>query len=201
MDQFPGTDGYDIQAPLLIPEYDKADFRDVHSYLLQMLDTSKRSLLDIGAGSGRDAFGFASLGYDVTAVEPTDAMREGAMSKEGSDQIEWIKDGLPELEELSDRAFDVVVINAVWMHLDEKERKQAFPRIVSLLRPDGLLSLSLRYGPVPAKRRMFEVSVEEVVKQANECGLVLELCKTGLASKLAKRAIGVTWSRLIFRTA
>lgn len=87
MGQFPGTDGYQLQAPLLIPEYDKADFRDVHGDLLQMLDTSKRSLLDIWAGSGRDAFGFASLGYDVTAVEPTDAMYEGAMSKEGSDQI------------------------------------------------------------------------------------------------------------------
>lgn len=63
------------------------------------------------------------------------------------------------------------MLTAVWMHLDHKERQVAMPSVASLLASDGTLVLSLRHGPVPNGRRMFEVSAEETILLANQCGL------------------------------
>jgi len=53
------------------------------------------------------------------------------------------------------------MLTAVWMHLDSGQRERAMARIAGLLQPGGLVALQLRHGPVPAGRRMFEVSVAE----------------------------------------
>ncbi len=199
MNRFPGTDGYELQAPLLIPDYDRRDFCDVNSDLIELLKPQHKEMLDIGAGSGRDALGFAELGYEVTAVEPTVAMRQAAMAKPNADRIHWVDDGLPQLASLNGQSFDFILINAVWMHLNEGEREMAFPNVAALLKSGGLLSLSLRHGPVPPKRRMFTVEAEEVIEQAKAAGLLLEVFKLGMAKHPDKRANGVSWTRLIFQ--
>jgi hypothetical protein len=45
--------------------------------LFDVLDRAVDRGLDIGAGTGRDAAGFAALGHRVLAVEPTAALRIG----------------------------------------------------------------------------------------------------------------------------
>ncbi len=75
--------------------------------------------------------------------------------------IDWRDDGLPDLAGLAGRSgtFDVVMLTAVWMHLDAAERHRAMPRLAALLRAGGgVMALSLRHGPVPPGRRMFDVS-------------------------------------------
>ena len=91
----------------------------------------------------------------------------------------------------------VVTMNAVWMHLDEAERRQGLPNVASLLRPRGILAMTLRYGPVPPGRRMFEVSTVETTALAAEAGLELLLDED--APTLIQRAVPVTWKRLVFR--
>jgi hypothetical protein len=87
------------------------------------------------------------------------------------------------------------------MHLDAPERRVAMRPLAALLAPGGVLVLSLRHGPVPAGRRMFEVSAEETIALAQACGLrpVLHLHEPSLQP--ANRAAGVTWTRLAFRPA
>ena len=46
-------------------------------------------------------------------------------------------------------------------------------RVAPLVRPGGLMALSLRHGPVPAGRRMFEVSAQETCELAQRHGLSL----------------------------
>jgi 2-polyprenyl-3-methyl-5-hydroxy-6-metoxy-1,4-benzoquinol methylase len=101
------------------------------------------------------------MGHIVTAVEPTAELRVRAIKLHTSPRIEWLDDSLPELSRVSkrDRAFDVVMLTAVWMHLDEQQRRRAMVRVAALVRPGGLMTLSLRHGLVPAGRRMFEVAV------------------------------------------
>jgi hypothetical protein len=67
--------------------------------------------------------------------------------------------------------FDLILLTAVWMHLDSTERSQAMNRIVGLLAPEALVVMVLRHGPVPAGRRMFDVTAEETVALARNFGL------------------------------
>jgi 2-polyprenyl-3-methyl-5-hydroxy-6-metoxy-1,4-benzoquinol methylase len=78
---------------------------------------------------------------------------------------------LPVVTKRGDK-FDVVMITAVWMHLDEAQRRRAMPVVASLLSPGGVMTLSLRHGPVPAGRRMLEVSARETIGLAAAEGLL-----------------------------
>ena len=63
------------------------------------------------------------------------------------------------------------MMTAVFMHLDADQRRHAMPRLCRLLRPGGTMALSLRHGPVPAGRRMFDVSAGETIALAGEHGM------------------------------
>src|SRR5438046_5027695 len=88
----------------------------------------------------------------------TAELRGGAMLLHSSAMIEWLDDSLPDLAAVRARGekFDVVMLTAVWMHLDGLQRRQAMPNVVALVRNGGAVILSLRHGPVPPGRRMFE---------------------------------------------
>jgi SAM-dependent methyltransferase len=199
MARLSGTEGYAQEAEALLVTYESVPFEKSQQRVLPLLPAPPARLLDIGAGTGRDAAGFAALGYDVVAAEPTDEMREGAKRLHADAKAEWLDDGLPELAALRGRgdSFDVVMMTAVWMHLDESERQQAMPNVASLLKPRGVLAMTLRYGSVPAGRRMFEVSAGETIALAADSGLDLLLKED--APSLLKRAVPVSWKRLVFR--
>jgi 2-polyprenyl-3-methyl-5-hydroxy-6-metoxy-1,4-benzoquinol methylase len=155
-------------------------------------------VLDIDAGTGRDAAGFAALGHRVLAVEPTDELRVAAAALHPDPNIEWLDDSLPELARVKARGerFDVVMLTAVWMHLDEAQRRRAMPNVASPVKAAGVMIVSLRYGPVPAGRRMFAVSVEETIGLAEIERLVVTLSRSH-QDRLLKRP-GVSWTRLAF---
>ena len=193
-----GSRGYAEQADELVARYEAIDFTTRHAAVLPLLPAAPASVLDIGAGSGADAAWLAERGYRVVAVEPTAAMRMRAMSLHPSPAIEWIDDSLPALRHVVAlrRRFDIVMLTAVWMHLDAGERRLAMSAVAALVAPDGLLTLTLRHGPVPAGRLMFEVSAEETIALAGEHGLAARLHIHAESIQAANRAAGVSWSRL-----
>jgi SAM-dependent methyltransferase len=194
-----GTDGYADEADALVRQYESLSFADVHRHLLHLLPRPPAHVLDIGAGTGRDAAGLADLGHFVTAAEPTAALRLRAQQLHPSPRIEWIDDSLPDLLVLSSRGqtFDVVMLTAVWMHLDATERVRAMPTVAGLLRTGGLMALTQRHGPVPAGRRMFDVSAAETIALAETHGLTCIQRLEGGDSHFNRP--GVTWDRLTFR--
>jgi SAM-dependent methyltransferase len=193
-----GTEGYAEDAEALVKQYESLSFAETHRQILHLIPTTPCRVVDIGAGTGRDAAGFAALGHDVVAVEPTAEMRTRAMALHPSSRIEWLDDSLPELSHLLSRGekFDVVMLTAVWMHLDMAQRQRAMPNVASLVRPGGVMIMSLRYGPVPKGRRMFAVSADETETLAAAEGLHLVLRREGLPPRLGQA--GVTWTRLAF---
>jgi SAM-dependent methyltransferase len=192
------TDGYAWQAPDLLCQYESITFADAHRAILHLIPREPCDAVDIGAGTGRDAAALAEMGHRVVAVEPTAEMRRGGMALHPSPRIEWLDDSLPDLALLTARGetYDLVMLTAVWMHLDKEQRRRAMATISSLVRKGGMMSLTLRYGPVPAGRRMFEVTAEETVRLAAARGLakVLEL-----EAQPSLRQVGVTWIRLVFK--
>ena len=184
----------------MLRRYETLPFAELHRHNLHLIPKAPARVLDIGAGTGRDAAAFAALGHQVVAVEPTDALREGARLLHPAASIEWVDDGLPNLSQVRARkqAFDVVMMTAVWMHLDRDERRQAMPNVASLVRPGGVLIMSLRHGPVPAGRRMFEVTGRETIGLAEREGLrPVQTLRAPSVGEHNRRA-GVTWTHLAF---
>jgi SAM-dependent methyltransferase len=194
-----GTEGYSDEADALVRQYESIFFADVHAPVMHLFPRSPARVLDIGAGTGRDAAGFAAMGHVVTAVEPTAELRMRAIELHASPSIRWLDDSLPELSLLYQRGevFDVVMLTAVWMHLDEAQRRLAMRRVASLVRPSGVMMISLRHGPVPAGRRMFDVTASETISLASAWGMT---CIQHLeAGDGQLKRPGVTWDRLAFR--
>ena len=199
-----GSEGYAEEAAVLVEQYESISFVALHGTVLHLVPKPPCRVLDIGAGTGRDAAAFAEMGHQVVAAEPTAALRTAAMALHPSPRIEWLDDNLPDLGILLARGeeFDVVMLTAVWMHLDAAQRRRAMPNVASLMKPGGVMIMSLRHGPVPPGRRMFEVSAEETIELGQIRGLrpVLTM-STRLLQDRGTQAdplgrVGVSWTRL-----
>ena len=198
-----GTEGYAEEASELLQRYEGIPAADTHRAVLHLIPTAPSRILDIGSGTGRDAAWFASLGHRVVAVEPTDALRLPAIALHPSPQIEWLNDSLPELALLLARGerFDLVMLTAVWMHLNGEQRRRAMPNLAALVCAGGTVIMTIRHGPVPMGRRMFEITAEETIELARMHGLqpILNLRTESIQAR--NRAAGVTWSNLAFAKA
>ncbi|WP_319485225.1 class I SAM-dependent methyltransferase [uncultured Cohaesibacter sp.] len=195
----PSNRGYEVTAGSLAKRYDGYDIEETHGWFLHMLPEPPQTVLDIGAGSGRDGLHYASMGYQVTAVEPTDAFRTIAKAKDGAEAVEWLEDTLPELASLGDRTFDIVTLIAVWMHLDLDERVLGMERLCALLNPGGFMAMTVRHGEPPEGRLMFEVTDEEIIEAARTLGLTLVSHANVESTQPLNKAKGITWSRFAFR--
>lgn len=192
-----GTAGYARAADTLAVQYEEVTFAEVHRDVLSLVPVGPARILDIAAGTGRDAAALAALGHSVVAVEPTTELRAHGQRIHAGSTIEWIDDALPALALLQcPGRFDAVFATAVWMHLDAGERGRAMARIAALLMPDARFFVNLRHGPVPDGRHMFDVSAAETVELGAAHGL-----RTVLSSErpdLHGRA-GVRWSSLVLQ--
>ncbi len=198
--QVSGTEGYADEAEDLFKRYESIPAADAHRAVRHLIPAALCRVLDIGSGTGRDAAWFASMGHRVVAVEPTDAMRLPAMALHPAPQIEWLNDSLPELALVRRRGegFDLVMLTAVWMHLDAQQRQRAMPNLAALVREGGTVIMKIRHGPVPAGRRMFEITPEETIELARIQSLDPILNLRTESSQKQNRAAGITWTNLAF---
>ncbi|CAB3903792.1 class I SAM-dependent methyltransferase [Achromobacter anxifer] len=168
-----GTAGYGENAQALADQYESIAFADVHRDVAHLIPEAPARIADIGAGSGRDAAALARMGHAVVAAEPTAELRQEGVRRHALPNLEWVDDALPDLALLrgQGRAFDVIMLTAVWMHLDADERRLGMQALAALLAPQGQILMSLRHGPVPPGRRMFDVSAQETIALAAGHGL------------------------------
>ena len=193
----PGISGYASEAPVLLERYEARAFEDVQKLILPLLPPLPAKVLDIGAGTGRDAAGFARLGYAVFAVEPVAEMRAGAQKLHPEPNITWIDDGLPELSAVTalGTRFDFVLMNAVLMHLDLTMRTRALSVVASLINAGGQLAMSLRHGPVPEGRTMFDIGAAEILTTLAPFGFL----PVQSAEMPSAEQEGVSWTRLVLK--
>jgi SAM-dependent methyltransferase len=195
-----GTEGYADEAEYLFKRYESISAAETHKAVLHLIPAVPARILDVGAGTGRDAAWLASLGHRVVAVEPTDAMRLPAAKLHPSPLIEWLDDSLPELALVRGRGelFDLILLSAVWMHFDPEQRGLAMVTLAALLRSGGTLVMRVRHGPVPTGRRMFEIPDEETIELARLQGLRAVLNQRVESVQQVNRDAGVSWTHLVF---
>ncbi len=157
-------------------------------------------VMDLGAGTGRDAAWLDAQGHRVVAVEPVPELRDVAMRLHSSPQIDWRDDRLPELATIVG-AFDFVLASGVWQHLDRPQRGAAMRRIAELLAPAGRLILSLRHGPGAPERPVFNLSAEEVAADATAANLTAIRRCDAKSIQPQNLAAGVSWTWLVLDTA
>jgi protein-L-isoaspartate O-methyltransferase len=164
---------YEQHATRLITQYESLSFEEVHTDLIAILPPPGSTVLDIGAGSGRDAAWLATKGYDVVAVEPSEAMLAHARAKHASSRIQWLSDSLPDLGKVRrlGLSFDLILLSAVWMHIPPAARQRALRKLATLLAPKGRIAISLRLGAPDTERAMYEVSLPELAGLTQQFGL------------------------------
>jgi SAM-dependent methyltransferase len=182
-DQIGRMEGFD-PAQLLAP-------------VMTVLPTRAGRMLDVGAGTGYVAGWFADRGHEATAVEPVQALRQAGERLRG-DRVRWIDDRLPHLNVVRTLpgTFDLIVLSAVWQHLDETMRPDAMASLAALVADGGQIVLSVRHGPGAATRPVFATTAEETVALARRHGLSVRLAAEAESLQAGNRALGVTWTWL-----
>ena len=189
---------YDANAKAACERYESVSSARVHAWLTDLLPAKPATILDVGAGSGRDAAWLAAQGYDVVAVEPSSAMRALAQARHADRPIQWLADALPGLDRTfrTGLSFDLILLSAVWMHVPSSDRRRAFRKLVTLLKPGGVLALTLRNGPAGPERGFHPVSVDEIRTLARNHGAFVE--REGASDDVQGRK-DVQWTQLAIR--
>lgn len=186
---------YQQHAALFAGQYEALHFEQVHQSW-QAYWPEQGLLLDIGAGSGRDARWLAQRGCEVIAVEPVAALRQFGEQQSGG-QVKWLDDSLPALKACYqlNLQFQTILLSAVWMHLAPSDRSRAFRKIANLLAPGGRFVVSLRFGDFTDGRQAYPVSVDEIAAFARQFGLVLRFVSDKTADAGGRAA--VQWQTVV----
>ncbi len=152
---------FSIVVASLVFHYEVLSFRKLFGCLLGFAGIVMVNLAGAGGESGS---GVSFMGEGFVLIAQLFYAFSGALVKKYS------------------KEFDVVMLSAVWMHLDELQRRKAMPNVAVLVRNGGVMIMSLRHGPVPPGRRMFEVSAEETIALAQPLGLRCTLGGLALAA-------------------
>ncbi|MEL7364740.1 MAG: class I SAM-dependent methyltransferase [Pseudomonadota bacterium] len=186
---------YHRHAKRFAEQYNQLDFPSVHDSWKAHWPIKGDRVLDIGAGSGRDAKWMAEQGCEVFAVEPAEAMRH--LGQENTkDRVSWLNDTLPSLNRVVSLGlrFDVILVSAVWMHIPPSSRQRAFRKLSNLLKTNGRLIIILRHGEFEDGRQAYPVSVEEVQQLAKNSALLVNHISQ---SDDSLKRDGVSWQTMV----
>ena len=180
-----------------VASYESIDPGQVNAWLEPYIPQEPASILDVGAGSGRDAAWLASKGHQVIAVEPSCGMRKEAEQFHSGSPFTLVADRLPDIKNTSrsGMSFDLILLNAVWMFIPETERKRSFRKLIALLKPRGVIAISFR-TPCERRRGMYPVSVSEIEGLAQGHGAYI-VSTEEVSDSLGRP--GVRWHQIIIR--
>ena len=185
---------------MLAERYEAVSSERMLAKVLPVIPDGRESklALDVGAGTGRDAAWLISLGYEVVAAEPAAGMRRIAAEKHRSHGVRWVSDALPSLDHVHalGLAYDFVLLSAVWQHVAPADRPRAFRKLATLMKPGGVLVMTLRHGPAPSGMQMHPTSTAEIEGLARAHGL--EVLRIATSSDQGERP-DVTWDVMALR--
>jgi SAM-dependent methyltransferase len=124
---------------------------------LEKLETSPRTVLDIGCGAGRTLELFAKLGCELVGIEENPRAIELCQKRYCNSNIRLINDRFHD-GSLNDAKFDVVVAYNSIYHSKKDEFFAAIKQISKILNPGGYLLLTIK--TVNGNEAVFEGATE-----------------------------------------
>jgi SAM-dependent methyltransferase len=107
-------------------------------------------ILDAGCGSGRDTKAFREAGFEVVAFDGSPAMAAEAGHWLGRPvlclRFEALESAVGNHPDLAPASFDGIWASASLLHLAQPELVEALRELLRLLKPEGLLYASFKYG-------------------------------------------------------
>ncbi len=132
---------YDADPQTFVDRWRKpAAASDLHALILRHFRPGLTA--DIGSGSGRDTAWLHDNGFPVIGFDASAGLL--AQARALYPQITFEHAVLPDLQGVAEHHFDNVLCRAVIMHLPRDEIAPAVRRMVSLLKPGGVLVLNWR---------------------------------------------------------
>lgn len=177
-------------------QYQSIDPVEINGWWAHFLDAKTQSILEIGAGTGRDARWMRSQcpQADITLVEPASVFSEFLPRGDG-----WrvVKDSLPDLNKIigSNCHYDVVLMNAVFMHVAPRQRQRVFRKLTAVTRPGGCLVIQTKLNHPEPERGQYEVEAGDIVRLAVEHGWVV--AHESQSHDVEGR--GIVWGRYVLR--
>ena len=190
--------GYAAEAPELIVRFEALSAAEVLAPVADLLPTQPAYILDVGAGTGRDAAWLVEQGHRVLAAEPVEALRAAGIALHPSPAIDWVDDRLPRLSVARGRGerYDLILLVGVLHHLPPNEQAEAIAVLAAMIGPQGRLIASLRHGAGPPRRACFPAEPDRLATVAREAGLRLVARRAAPSLQSENRAAGVSWTWL-----
>jgi SAM-dependent methyltransferase len=166
---------YDDNAKQLAARYGRITTEEAlppFVHILNKYTGPSHTALDIGSGSGRDAFWVAGHGWHVDAVDGSKALLAEAAALHNHPNIYYMHDLAPAFNAVRARntAYDVILMSAFIFHFDQADRQTILEFCRNILAPSGLIYLTLRRGPDLANRNIYDVPLTEIENFAAENG-------------------------------
>ncbi|NLJ52402.1 MAG: class I SAM-dependent methyltransferase [Alcaligenaceae bacterium] len=116
------------------------DMESLYQPFLENLSPTAR-ILDLGCGSGRDSLAFKNKGYQVDAMDYSEALVKKATELTG---IPVRQQSFYELE-------DVEIYDGIWacaslLHCERERLPEVIGRMLRSLKPSGVIYMSFKYG-------------------------------------------------------
>ena len=196
----PTISWYEKNAEGISREYDNANVEVLHTLFRRWIP-SRGKILEIGCGSGRDAFFLASLGCSVVALDGSDAMLRVArkrlsQGKTGNILFQSALFPLPNEHPLLGCKFDAITAIAVLMHFSDDELRSFARQIKTLLKDKGIFLCSFSSGErTSIDERLYKNRNSEEIQLLFE-GAGFHL----LAREESKDGLGrdIVWTTLVF---
>ena len=121
---------YEKHAAEVTAYYEALNSAELHGWLNGLLPKASGLIIDVSAGSGRDAAWFAGLGHEVLAIEPSTALRDEGARLHPDVRIRWLPDSLPSLAVTLRLGLtaDVILLSGVWQHVAPADCVSAWKR-------------------------------------------------------------------------
>lgn len=131
---------YTKHASSYIAEVESYDLSNVYPLFLKYLKANA-SLLDLGAGSGRDSRYFSNLGYTVTSLDANETFIKYMQAHQTNRVIHSTME-----EYTTDEMFDGIWACASLLHIKKKNIKTIIEKYVALLKPSGVFYMCFKEG-------------------------------------------------------
>ena len=114
----------------------------INAFLARLAENKGKSsvILEVGSGPGRDAAFMEALGYKILRTDAAENFVK-YMQQAGYEahQLDIVHD-------LLEQRFDAIYANAVFLHFDDDDFEKALANVKTMLKPGGILALSLHKG-------------------------------------------------------